>query len=82
MRSIVRPEGSVMTATETKTFPHRRNPDASFDSICPMCFRTIIRCKHETDLAPFEQDHHCDPYALEHFHGVRPVTGELDHRAR
>lgn len=41
-------------------FPHRRNPDGSFDSICPKCFRTVATRRHETELAQAERDHVCD----------------------
>ena len=40
-------------------FPHRKNPNGTFDSICPECFRTIATQPSEEDLTPFEQSHHC-----------------------
>lgn len=40
-------------------FPHRENDDGSFDSICPVCFRTIGRAQSEADLAQAEREHVC-----------------------
>ena len=40
-------------------FPHRKNSDGTFDSICPDCFRTITTQQSESDLAKFESSHHC-----------------------
>ena len=41
-------------------FPHRRNPDGSFDSICPNCFRTVATRRNEADLAQTEREHVCE----------------------
>jgi hypothetical protein len=43
-----------------QTFPHRRNPDGTFDSICPHCFRTVSHQESESDLAEFERSHVCN----------------------
>jgi hypothetical protein len=40
-------------------FPHRRNPDGSFDSICPWCFLTVSAKRNETELAGDEKNHNC-----------------------
>jgi hypothetical protein len=40
-------------------FPHRKNKDSSFDSICPRCFRTISTRGTEEDLTQDEQCHQC-----------------------
>ena len=40
-----------------KQFPHRRNEDGSFDSICHRCFRTIGREKEEEKLRAAELKH-------------------------
>jgi hypothetical protein len=42
-------------------FPHRRNPNGTFDSICPHCYRTIATEKSEYRLAEAEQTHRCFP---------------------
>jgi hypothetical protein len=41
-------------------FPHRRNHDGSWDSICTQCFLTIARSKMEGKLAEFEETHVCN----------------------
>ena len=41
-------------------YPHRRNPDGSFDAICMTCFATVDSQPREADLAPAEQAHVCD----------------------
>ena len=42
-------------------FAHRRNPDASFDSICTKCFQTIASEDSEGKLFAHEEGHTCDP---------------------
>ena len=42
-------------------FPHRLNPDGTFDSICPICFVTVARRDSESALVEFERAHACDP---------------------
>jgi hypothetical protein len=42
-----------------QTFPHRLNPDGTFDSICPGCFQTIATQKEESQLAAAEEAHRC-----------------------
>jgi hypothetical protein len=41
-------------------YPHRRNRDGTWDSICTKCFLTVARCKTESDLAEFEKAHICN----------------------
>ena len=60
MDSIVRP-----------AYPHRRNPDGSFDSICPDCFATIAKTQIEAELAPHERNHVCRPEDLDRFRAMR-----------
>ena len=40
-------------------FPHRHNPDGTFDSICPWCFLTVSAKRNETELAGDESNHVC-----------------------
>ena len=40
-------------------YPHRRNDDGSFDSICPKCFLTVARSAAEETLAGNESAHVC-----------------------
>jgi len=46
-------------------FPHRRNPDGSFDSICRKCFRTVATRRNEADLAQAEREHVCEDDATD-----------------
>jgi len=43
-------------------FAHRRNPDASIDSICTSCFQTVASEDSEDKLIAHEERHSCDPY--------------------
>jgi hypothetical protein len=40
-------------------WPHRLNPDGTYDSICPTCFRTIAHSSDENELARVENLHVC-----------------------
>lgn len=42
-------------------FAHRRNSDASIDSICTTCFQTIASEDCEDKLIAHEERHACDP---------------------
>jgi len=53
-----------MSAVRKAIFPHRRNEDGSYDSICPSCFLTIARARSEGELAPLEKQHVCDSSLL------------------
>jgi hypothetical protein len=46
-----------MMADSPTLFPHRRNGDGSYDSICPTCFATVARSKAEGGLAENETAH-------------------------
>ena len=43
-------------------FAHRRNPDASIDSICTSCFQTIASEDSEDKLIAHEERHACSAY--------------------
>jgi hypothetical protein len=45
-------------------FPHRRNPDGSFDSICLSCLLTIASHKTEDELVLAEINHVCQTSLL------------------
>jgi hypothetical protein len=49
-----------MSTEHVVTFPHRRNADGSYDSICPECFLTAARAKSEEELTTLEKKHVCD----------------------
>ena len=40
-------------------FPHRRDRDGLYDSICPRCFATVARSKPEAELEELERSHIC-----------------------
>ena len=48
--------------TRPLAFAHRQNRDASIDSICTKCFRTITSANSEGELIADEERHLCDPY--------------------
>jgi hypothetical protein len=47
--------------TSPLPFAHRRNPDASVDSICTKCFQTIASEDNEDKLIAHEERHMCNP---------------------
>jgi len=51
-----------METAQLNYFPHRRNWDGTFDSICPSCFATIATTETEAELAMAEDKHVCDRY--------------------
>jgi hypothetical protein len=40
-------------------FPHRRNKDGSFDSICLECFATVASHLSEEELKEADKNHAC-----------------------
>jgi hypothetical protein len=53
-----------MVLTLPPFFPHRRNRDGSFDSICLKCLLTIANARIEADLAAYDKNHTCNPSIL------------------
>ena len=52
-------------------FPHRRNPNGHFDSICTQCFLTIATAATEAELKAGESAHDCRGFNLrEIMHGT------------
>ena len=45
-------------------FQHRHNDDELWDSICLSCFGTVVSLRDESQLAPHERAHLCDPFRL------------------
>jgi hypothetical protein len=45
-------------------FPHRRNRDGSFDSICLICFATVAHTRTEAELIELDAAHVCNTYSL------------------
>jgi len=56
-------------------FPRRRNPDESFDSICPTCFSTVANAKTEAEPSEHDKIHVCDPAPLV----CRRLSGTYQH---
>jgi hypothetical protein len=46
-------------------FPHRRNQNGFYDSICGNCFVTIGSRNTEDELEPMEKAHICDQTLLD-----------------
>ena len=46
--------------TTVDSFAHRRNRDASFDSICRTCYQTVASADSESKLIHVEESHSCD----------------------
>jgi hypothetical protein len=47
-------------ANKPTLYSHRRNPDGSYDSMCPICFATVARSSVEAELTEQEASHVCD----------------------
>lgn len=45
-------------------FPHRHNPDGTFDSICSRCLVTVATKRRESDLQDTEGTHVCSDLDL------------------
>ena len=41
-------------------FPHRRNRDGTYDSICRLCAATVATAAKEADLLDHEMRHKCN----------------------
>jgi hypothetical protein len=50
-----------------RRFAHRRNADASFDSICLACFLTVGSSLVDVELQGLESEHHCQPWGLDSY---------------
>jgi hypothetical protein len=48
-----------MTFQTASFFPHRRNKDGSFDSICLKCFATIASHMTQEELDECDKNHTC-----------------------
>jgi hypothetical protein len=52
-------------AAELNTFyPHRRNRNGTFDSICLKCFLTVAHTKTEPELLAYDRLHVCNYWAV------------------
>ena len=53
-----------MLSYQQPTFPHRLNPNGSYDSICKDCHLTVASSRDEDGLAVHERNHACNPIRL------------------
>ena len=49
-----------MSVTLVVFYPHRRNRDGSFDSICLNCFVTVATATTEAELSKYDTRHVCE----------------------
>ena len=52
-------EADAMLSRVAVFYPHRRNRDGSFDSICLNCFATLATARTEPELLVYEEMHVC-----------------------
>jgi len=57
-------ERCSMYPATANLYPHRFNPDGSYDSICTVCLITIASVSVESELARHEREHSCNPVRL------------------
>lgn len=48
-----------MTYRSAPFFPHRRNPDGTFNSICLCCLETVASHKTDEELKELDKQHVC-----------------------
>jgi len=53
-------------------YPHRRNRDGSFDSICLICLATVAAGRSEAELVELEKVHVCNAGFLADRRGYIP----------
>lgn len=54
-------------SSELPNFLHRKNADATVESICTFCFLNVGSAMSEADLRSKEVQHHCDPFLVAYF---------------
>jgi hypothetical protein len=69
-----------MVANPPVIYPHRRNKNGSYDSICLRCFATVAHTNTEIELLAHESIHACDQAFLTMFRFFRPTA--YRHRLR
>ena len=63
-----------MSLLREEFFPHRRNRDGSYESICLTCFATVGSAGTEQELVKFDKEHVCEP-SLVAERGFHPPKG-------
>jgi len=66
---------SPQIISSPRAYPHRKNDDGTYDSICPYCIRTVGSSDSESALAFHEQNHLSDPDDIREMGGTRSVSG-------
>jgi hypothetical protein len=61
-------------------FPHRRNLNGSYDSICTVCHGTVATSRNENELSWHEQNHACSPIRLYELSQYRLDSGRAEFR--
>ena len=63
---LLRPSKEVLSVTLRPPFyPHRKNSNGNYDSICLTCLAAIGSSKDEEELRELEKDHSCaDTFAI------------------
>jgi len=49
-----------MAQKQPTNFPHQRDKDGLYDSICPRCFAPVARSKPEDEMTELERAHVCN----------------------
>jgi hypothetical protein len=62
-----------VAVSHIRRFPHRENPDGTYDSICGRCFKTVAIGVKQADLKQAEEDHICNGFELARV--LRPADG-------
>ncbi len=57
-----------------RRFAHRRNADASFDSICLACFLTVGSARVDIALQDLESVHRCEPWGPDSYRSAPGVA--------
>jgi hypothetical protein len=59
-RSFLPGKKTTMADKLIAFYPHRRNKDGSYDSICLTCFVTVAFGKSEAELMGYDRQHVCE----------------------
>lgn len=65
----------IMGPRKVTWFPHRHNPNGSWDSICSACMATIATVENEAELVRREASHVCSVSRLFQFR-TKPLTSD------
>jgi hypothetical protein len=60
--------------TPATFYPHKRNKDGSYESVCMNCFQTVGTSQSEEELTELDKAHTCSPSPLSQRGTRRPVS--------